>query len=118
MYEYSCVIKRVIDGDTIEVDIDLGFDVWLHNQRVRLAGIDAPAIRTTDLEEKEMGFETMRFVEKMLPVGEERTLQSRSDMRGKYGRIIGSFLVYDGNDDRWTDLCELLLEQGLAEVFV
>lgn len=118
MYEYSCIIKRVVDGDTVDVDIDLGFDSWLHDQRVRLADIDAPEIRTKDLEEKELGFEAMRFVEKLLPVGEVRTLKSYSFNRGKYGRIIGSFLVYDSDYDRWTDLCELMIREGHAEEFI
>ena len=52
MYEYPCKIKRVIDGDTVDVDIDLGFDVWLKKQRVRLYGVDTPESRTSDKEEK------------------------------------------------------------------
>ena len=50
MYEYKVRIVKVVDGDTVDVDIDLGFDVWLKNQRVRLYGIDTPESRTRDLE--------------------------------------------------------------------
>ena len=55
MYEYRCKIVRVVDGDTVDVDIDLGFGVWLHKERVRLHGIDTPESRTRDLEEKKYG---------------------------------------------------------------
>ena len=55
MYEYNVVIQRWVDGDTVDVDIDLGFGVWLNDQRVRLAGINAPESRTRDLEEKKLG---------------------------------------------------------------
>ena len=50
MYEYKCKIRKVVDGDTVDVDIDLGFGVWLRKQRVRLVGIDTPESRTKDLE--------------------------------------------------------------------
>lgn len=52
MYEYRCTLRRVIDGDTIDVDIDLGFKVWLQKERVRLFGINTPESRTRNLEEK------------------------------------------------------------------
>ena len=55
MYEYNCRIVKVVDGDTIDVDIDLGFDIVLSNQRIRLKGIDTPESRTRDLEEKKFG---------------------------------------------------------------
>ena len=55
MYEYNVKILKVIDGDTIDVDIDLGFGVWLHKERVRMMGIDTPESRTRDLEEKKFG---------------------------------------------------------------
>ena len=54
MYQYNCRIDRVVDGDTVDVDIDLGFDVWLKKQRIRLYGVDTPESRTRDLEEKNM----------------------------------------------------------------
>jgi len=52
MYEYRCKVVKIIDGDTVDVDIDLGFGVWMHKERVRLFGIDTPESRTRDLEEK------------------------------------------------------------------
>ena len=55
MYEYRCKVSRVVDGDTVDVDIDLGFGVWLHKERVRIQGIDTPESRTRDKEEKVYG---------------------------------------------------------------
>ena len=52
MYEYRCKVLRVVDGDTVDVDIDLGFGVWMHKERVRIMGIDTPESRTKDLVEK------------------------------------------------------------------
>ena len=60
MYEYRCKIVKIIDGDTVDVDIDLGFGVWLHKERIRLFGIDTPESRTRDLEEKKYGFAKVR----------------------------------------------------------
>ena len=63
MFEYSCTIVKVVDGDTVDVDIDLGFGVWLKKQRIRLYGIDTPESRTRDLEEKKYGLVAKAFVE-------------------------------------------------------
>ena len=63
MYEYKCKIRKVVDGDTVDVDIDLGFGVWLRKQRVRLVGIDTPESRTKDLEEKNMGWPQKSFLQ-------------------------------------------------------
>lgn len=117
MYEYHCIIKRVVDGDTIDVDIDLGFDVWLKNERIRLKDIDAPEIRTRDLEEKVEGYKSMEFVENLLPVGSTQTLISKEFNKGKYGRIIGTFKVYDRSKDLWSDISTVLIEQGHAKEY-
>ena len=62
MYEYRAKIRRVVDGDTVDVDIDLGFGVWLKKQRVRLYGIDTPESRTRDLDEKKFGLMAKEFL--------------------------------------------------------
>ena len=67
MHEYNCTIRRVVDGDTVDVDIDLGFDTWIHNERVRLYGIDTPESRTRDLEEKKAGLFAKKVVLHYLP---------------------------------------------------
>ena len=101
MYEYSCRIVRVVDGDTVDIDIDLGFDVWLKKQRIRLYGVDTPESRTRDLEEKKYGLAAKKFVENHLPVGSKQTLRTRLDDRGKFGRILGEFVLttqWEGKD--------------------
>jgi len=93
MYEYSCKIVRVVDGDTVDVDIDLGFGVWMHKQRIRMYGIDTPESRTRDLEEKKFGLMAKEIVKKWVPEGSTQTLITRKDKSGKYGRILGSFKI-------------------------
>ena len=66
MYEYRCKVVKIIDGDTVDVDIDLGFGVWLHKERIRLFGIDTPESRTRDLEEKKYGLAAKKFLTGML----------------------------------------------------
>ena len=66
MYEYRCKVVKIIDGDTVDVDIDLGFGVWLHKERIRLFGIDTPESRTRDLEEKKYGLAAKEYLTGML----------------------------------------------------
>ena len=72
MFEYKCKLLRVIDGDTVDVDIDLGFGVWLRKQRIRMYGIDTPESRTRDLEEKKYGLAAKEFLQKWTGAGELR----------------------------------------------
>jgi len=97
MYQYKAIITKVIDGDTVDVDIDLGFDVWLKNQRIRLYGIDTPESRTSDKVEKVFGNLAKAKVLHFCPVGEQIVLQTKTDdSRGKYGRILGELITKDG----------------------
>tara|TARA_B100000686_G_C16643311_1_gene891377 strand:- start:229 stop:666 length:438 start_codon:yes stop_codon:yes gene_type:complete len=98
MYEYNCKIVKVVDGDTVDVDIDVGFGIWIHNERVRLYGIDTPESRTRDLEEKKYGLAAKEFVLKYLPVGSHQTLVTIQDKSGKFGRLLGKFIVELGDD--------------------
>ena len=100
MYEYRCKILRVVDGDTVDVDTDLGFGVWLHKERIRLYGIDTPESRTRDLEEKRYGNMAKELVKSYMPVGSMQTLITEKDKSGKYGRILGKFKVLDIRPDR------------------
>lgn len=89
MYEYRCKLVKVIDGDTMDIDIDLGFDVWLRNERVRLHGIDTPESRTRDLEEKKYGLAAKEYATRFLD-DEWLTLKTKEyDAKGKFGRILG-----------------------------
>jgi len=114
MYEYKCKIVRVVDGDTVDVDIDLGFGVWMHKERVRLYGIDTPESRTRDLEEKKFGLFAKRYVEEYLPVGTIQTLKTHKDGVGKYGRILGEFIVYDGVSDAQKSLSDMIVNNNIG----
>ena len=89
MYEYRCNIVKVIDGDTVDVDIDLGFGVWMTNERVRLYGIDTPESRTRDLDEKKYGLLAKSFLIRMLGDEGGIVLKTHKDAEGKFGRILG-----------------------------
>ena len=88
MYTYKCVVTKVIDGDTIDVEIQLGFNVILYKQRIRLHGIDTPESRTRNLEEKARGLLSKQYMLDNAPVGSTITLQSLG--KGKFGRILGN----------------------------
>ena len=91
MYEYRCKVSRVIDGDTVDVDIDLGFGVWLHKERVRVQGIDTPESRTRDKEEKKYGLAAKAFVKDFFRIGDVVLTTKKYDAKGKFGRILGDF---------------------------
>ena len=89
MYTYRCKVVKIIDGDTVDVDIDLGFGVWLHKERIRLYGIDTPESRTRDLEEKKYGLAAKKFLTGMLDDEAGILLKTQKDAEGKFGRILG-----------------------------
>ena len=89
MYAYRCIVVKIVDGDTVDVDIDLGFGVWMKKQRIRLFGIDTPESRTRDLEEKKYGLAAKDFLTKMLDDENGITLKTHKDAEGKFGRILG-----------------------------
>ena len=95
MYEDNEKIVKVIDGDTVDVDIDLGFGVWLHKERVRLYGIDTPESRTSDVQEKFFGQRAKAFLEKWVTAGDVTLRTKTYDAKGKFGRILGE-LWYAG----------------------
>ena len=113
MYEYSCKILRVVDGDTVDVDIDLGFGVWMHKERVRLHGIDTPESRTKDLEEKKYGLLAKEQIQAFMPIGSMQTLVTVKDKTGKFGRILGEILV-EGNLHQTVSVNKTLLIEGHA----
>ena len=114
MFEYSCTIVKVVDGDTVDVDIDLGFGVWLKKQRIRLYGIDTPESRTRDLEEKKYGLAAKAFVLACLPIGSTQTLTTVQDKTGKYGRILGKFKAYDSDLDAWVNMNQWMIIKHLG----
>ena len=93
MYEYNVKIVKVIDGDTVDVDIDLGFGVWLHKERVRIYGIDTPESRTRDKEEKKYGLMAKEFVKQFVKGDSIKLTTQKYDAKGKFGRILGDIIV-------------------------
>ena len=98
MYQYRVEIKKVVDGDTVDVDIDLGFGVWLRNERIRLYGIDTPESRTRDKEEKKYGLAAKAFLVNELKTADYVILQTNKDAEGKFGRILGEFIGVHSNE--------------------
>lgn len=98
MYQYKAKVLKVLDGDTVDIDLDLGFNIILSNQKVRLAGVDTPESRTTNLEEKPRGLLSKKKLQEKLPVGSWVTIETqKSDNNDdKFGRILGVFILDDG----------------------
>jgi len=112
--EYDVVLLKCVDGDTVDVDIDLGFGVWLKDERVRIMGIDTPESRTSDKVEKLFGTAAKNRLKELLEDGGKLiTTENKhgEDMKGKFGRILGDFYVerYEGQKERVTDI---LIEEG------
>ena len=98
MYQYRAKILKVLDGDTVQVDMDLGFNIVLANQKVRLAGIDTPESRTANAEEKPRGLLSKKKLQEKLPVGAYAMIETmKPDSNDdKFGRILGVFITEDG----------------------
>ena len=104
-FVYNATLERIVDGDTFDCCIDLGFDVKLHKQRVRLSGIDTPESRTRDLAEKKLGLAAKERL-KELCIGKFKV---KSLGKGKYGRILGIPYTETGED-----ICQMLIDEGHA----
>ena len=104
-FVYQAELDRVVDGDTVDVILDLGFDVKLHKQRVRLHGIDTPESRTRDLAEKKLGLAAKKRLQELC-FGK---FKIKSLGKGKYGRILGIPYTEDGED-----ICKILIKEGHA----
>jgi len=120
MYEYRAKINRVVDGDTVDVDIDLGFGIVLSDERVRIMGIDTPESRTRDKVEKVFGLASKARLKSLLgktAVLKTQVAKDGEDMKGKFGRILGDFDVYDANKDAWRPATDVLIEEGHAVAY-
>ena len=89
MYQYKAQLIKVVDGDTVVVDFDLGFGVWLRDQSVRLSGIDAPESRTANKEEKIRGLLSKKKLSELLYDSDYVLVSTEIDPSEKYGRILG-----------------------------
>jgi micrococcal nuclease len=114
MYQYKAKILKVLDGDTVDIDLDLGFNIVLANQRVRMAGIDTPESRTTDSEEKIRGQLSKKKLAERLPVGSWVRIETqKSDSNDdKFGRILAVFIAEDG-----TSLNQWMIDNNYAVLY-
>ena len=114
MYQYKAKILKVLDGDTVDIDLDLGFNIVLSNQRVRMAGIDTPESRTVDKEEKIRGNLSKKKLAEKLPIGSYVTIETqKSDNNDdKFGRILAIFVLEDG-----TSLNQWMIDNNYAVLY-
>ena len=109
-YVYRCRLRRVIDGDTIVCDVDLGFGVILVNQKIRFKGINTPESRTRNLAEKALGLQAKARVKELIQKKFE--MKTFKDKKGKFGRIIGIPLTEKGKS-----VCDILIKEGHARQY-
>lgn len=114
-YRYKATLLRVVDGDTIDIDVDLGFGVWLRKQRVRLMGIDTPESRTRNLAEKELGLASKDRLIELLSVP-TFTIITHKDSKGKFGRILAEPEV-DHPQYGKINVCDRMIEEGHARSY-
>jgi len=114
MWTYRCNVLKVVDGDTVDVDIDLGFGIWQKNERVRIMGIDTPESRTRDKIEKKFGLAAKARLKSLLgpkPVLRTTISKKGEDMKGKFGRVLGDFLIKD------KPVSEIMCQEGHAVAY-
>ena len=114
MWTYRAKVIKVIDGDTVDVDIDLGFGIWQKNERVRIMGIDTPESRTRNKIEKKFGLAAKAKLKSLL--GKTTVLKTTInkkgvDMKGKFGRVLGDFLHND------KSVAKIMCETGHAVAY-
>ena len=108
-YEYTAKLQRVVDGDTCDALIDLGFDTWV-KKRIRFKGVDTWECRTRDLDEKKKGLAAKAFTKDLLENSDDGKFALRSHGVGKYGRVLGELFV----KGETKSVNDLLLENGHA----
>jgi len=110
MYRYKATVERIIDGDTVVLTIDLGFNITLTNQHIRLT-YDAPELRTRNKAEKQRGIAARDHLASLIPAGSQCYLVSESfnPNKGKYGRIIGDITCISPNGDHDAESVEYLM---------
>ena len=120
MYEYKAHVVKVVDGDTVDVDIDLGFGIIMKDERVRIMGIDTPESRTRDKVEKLFGKAASARVKELLEediILKTQIARNGEDMKGKYGRILGDFIVERFEDGKQEMLTDILVAEGHAVAY-
>ena len=115
MYEYKCTVNKVIDGDTVDVDIDLGFGIVLTDERVRIMGIDTPESRTRNKIEKLFGLAAKQRLKELLSkqcILKTEINKDGEDMKGKFGRVLGDFI-----SDNGRLVTDIMIEEGHAVAY-
>ena len=116
MYEYKAIVKKVYDGDTITVDIDLGFGFWVKKQSLRLLGINTPEISGIERPEGLLAKEALL---KWIPLESEITIRTYKDAKEKYGRWLAEIFVPDEADhNNLLSINERLVDQGFAKPYM
>ena len=121
---YDVRLVKVVDGDTVDVDIDLGFGIWLHDERVRIMGIDTPESRTRDKIEDLFGEAAKARVKELFTSEHVKLITEEDrkgeDMKGKFGRILGDFdIEYKNKDNSYAirRLTSIMIEEGHAVAY-
>ena len=122
--KYDVRLVKVVDGDTVDVDIDLGFGIWLHDERVRIMGIDTPESRTRDKIEDLFGEAAKARVKELFESEHVKLITEEDrkgeDMKGKFGRILGDFEIeYKNKDNSYAirRLTSIMIEEGHAVAY-
>tara|TARA_B100000035_G_scaffold296951_1_gene289312 strand:+ start:1141 stop:1632 length:492 start_codon:yes stop_codon:yes gene_type:complete len=122
--KYDVKLVKVVDGDTVDVDIDLGFGIWLHDERVRIMGIDTPESRTRDKVEDLFGEAAKARVKELFESSQLKLITTEDrkgeDMKGKFGRVLGDFeLEYKNKDNSYSirRLTQVMIEEGHAVAY-
>ncbi len=131
MYQYQAVIQKIIDGDTFEIDIDLGLSIWVHNERIRLFGVDTPEVYGVKMGSPEwvLGNKASEFVKSVLHQNDEIIVETVKDKKEKYGRYLA--VVYAKIDagilsgltgiralNEFSCVNDVLVAKGLARVYM
>ena len=107
LYTYKAVVTKIVDGDTVDLDIDLGLSIWSKSTRIRLLNINTPEVRG---KEREVGLAAKNFLISVIPVGTKMYITTSKDKRGKYGRLLGTLYTSKG-----VNINTLLLDEGHAK---
>tara|TARA_Y100001938_G_C7996326_1_gene382305 strand:+ start:255 stop:674 length:420 start_codon:yes stop_codon:yes gene_type:complete len=110
MYEYKCHITRIVDGDTVDANIDCGFDI-IFKSRIRLYGVDTPESRTRNLDEKARGKMASAFLQEQINKAKLVKVKTKLDKKGKFGRVLGSIIADD------IDLNQAMVDKNLAVAY-
>lgn len=132
MYQYNAVIRKIVDGDTVEIDIDLGLSAWVHNEKVRLYGIDTPEVYGVKKgsPEWELGNKSSEFVKKYLVENSQAIIETIKDKKEKYGRYLALIFIQIDQTvltgltdirsigDYYYCLNDILIAKGLAKKYM